>query len=315
MSGSTIFVFPGSLPSTMTSLSSSQTLSSMTRSGWVGTGAIVGVSVLALAASLWTLLVIGGVAFVAMAGGAWLGASAEGDTGLRNRIRRARRLAWGYGLASGAMITSTGAFLIPSAVTHHAAFGGFGIALGVLVGFALHAAQHELAHLPLSFDGATLELTAHALIAGLVIGAVYATMPALGPALGLAIVSHKAPAGYAAARRLSRAGRSSSVLLVPAAAVAATAIPVGLLAPPGSDAVHALVFGVATGIFLHVALDFLPRCEIGGEVSEVAGLTEASADAEFDAKHHLLDRLRLHAVASALLGGLVVFVAWWGLHV
>jgi ZIP family zinc transporter len=79
--------------------------------------------------------------------------------------------------------------------------------------------------------------------------------------------------------------------------------------------VHALVFGIATGVFLHVALDFLPRCEIGGEVSEAAGLTEGeTGEDEFDAQHHLLDRLRLHAVASALVGGLVVFVAWWGLH-
>lgn len=270
-----------------------------------------GASLLALAASLWKLLTIGWVAFAAMAGGAWLGARA-GGVGLGDRTRQARGLAWGYGLASGAMIASTGAFLIPTAIVHHPAFGGFGIALGVLFGVALHAVQHQLAHLSLPFDGATLELTAHALVAGVVIGAVYATMPALGPALGLAIVSHKAPAGYAAARRLRRTGREASVLLVPAAAVAVTAVPVGLFSPPGSDAGHALVFGVATGIFLHVALDFLPRCEIGGEISEVAGLTEA--DEPFDAEHHLLDRLRLHAVASALLGGLIVFVAWWGLH-
>ena len=105
------------------------------------------------------------------------------------------------------------------------------------------------------------------------------------------------------------------MLLVPAAAVAAAAVPVGFASPPGSDVVHALVFGIATGVFLHVALDFLPRCEIGGEVSEAAGLTEGeTGEDEFDAQHHLLDRLRLHAVASALVGGLVVFVAWWGLH-
>lgn len=269
---------------------------------------------LAVVASLWKLLVIGGVAFAAMAGGAYLGTSShQNDRGAGEQ--RARRLAWSYGGASGAMIVSTGAFLIPSAIAHHAAVGGFGIAGGILLGFVLHAAQHQLSHLHLPFDATTLELTAHSLAAGLVIGAVYATMPALGPTLGLAIVSHKAPAGYAGARRLARSGQPTSVLLVPAAAVAATAVPVGLLSVPSGEVIHASVFGVATGIFLHVALDFLPRCEIGGEISEAAGIAgRGVADETYDAHHHLLDRLRLHAVASALLGGLLVFGAWWGLH-
>jgi len=298
----------------MRSFSLSSTAPSLSALGWVGVAALIGALSLAVAAALWKLLVIGGVAFVAMAGGAWLGTPSR-QRATVGSTTRARRLAWGYGLASGAMITSTGAFLIPSAIGHNAAFGGFGIAAGILLGFVLHAAQHQLAHLHLPLDATTLELTAHSLAAGLVIGAVYATMPALSPALGLAIVSHKAPAGYAAARRLHRTGRPTSVLLVPAAAVAAAAVPVGLLSPPSSAIVHALVFGVATGVFLHVALDFLPRCEIGGEVSEAAGLTHGDTpDGEFDAKHHLLDRLRLHAVTSALLGGLIVFGAWWLLH-
>jgi ZIP family zinc transporter len=275
---------------------------------------IVAASGGAAAAGLWKLFAIGGVAFGAMAGGAWLGQRSVASETL-DRIREARRLAWGYGIASGAMITSTGAFLIPSAIAHHAVIGGFGIAAGVLLGFVLHAAQHQMAHLSLPGDSTTLELTAHALAAGLVIGAVYATMPALGPALGLAIVSHKAPAGYAAARRLRRANRSPSALLVPAAAVAATAVPVGFFSPPGSDGVHALIFGVATGIFLHVALDFLPRCEIGGEISEVVGVTDEKAPEEtFDAEHHFLDRVRLHAVTSAWMGGGLVFLAWWALQ-
>ncbi|PSQ80530.1 MAG: ZIP family metal transporter [Bacteroidetes bacterium QS_1_63_11] len=290
-----------------------QSSGALTRLGWIGVGALVVALGLAVAASLWKLLAIGGVAFAAMAGGAYLGTRSHRDE-RGGSERRARGLAWGYGGASGAMIVSTGAFLIPSAIGHHAAVGGFGIAGGILLGFVLHAAQHQLAHLHLPFDATTLELTAHSLAAGLVIGAVYATMPALGPALGLAIVSHKAPAGYAAARRLARSGQPTSVLLLPAAAVAAAAVPVGLLSPPSGDAVHASVFGLATGIFLHVALDFLPRCEIGGEISEAAGLTNPSpSDTSFDAHHHLLDRLRLHAVASALFGGLLVFGAWWGL--
>ena len=49
-------------------------------------------------------------------------------------------------------------------------------------------------------------------------------------------------------------------------------------------------------------MDFLPRCEVGGEVGEVASI---SHDA-----HELLDRLRIHAVASTGAGALAVFGAW-----
>jgi len=298
----------------MPSPSVSSESGSLSRSAWGGIGAVGGAVLLAAAAGLWKLLAISSVAFVAMAGGAWLGAHPVGSNS--GTADQARGLAWGYGLASGAMIASTGAFLIPSAVGHSATIGGFGIAAGVLLGFVMHVAQHQLAHLPLPGDVSTLELTAHSLAAGLVIGAVYATMPALDLALGLAIVSHKAPAGYAAAHRLVRSGRDPSVLLVPAAAVAVAAVPVGLLSPPSTPGTHALVFGIATGILLHVAFDFLPQCELGGEIAEAAGLTRdgKAPDGHFDEQHHLLDHLRLHAVSSAVLGGGLVFVAWWMTH-
>jgi ZIP family zinc transporter len=49
-------------------------------------------------------------------------------------------------------------------------------------------------------------------------------------------------------------------------------------------------------------MDFLPRCEIGGEIYEAAATEEDS--------HARLDRLRLHSVASTVLGGVAVFLAW-----
>ena len=127
-------------------------------------------------------------------------------------------------------------------------------------------------------------------------------MPKVDLLLGLAIVSHKGPAGYAAARRLARRGRSATVLLLPAAGVGLTALPGAYIGLPSIDVLNAAVFGFAAGLFLHVAMDFLPRCEVGSEVTEVAGISAAD--------HHLLDRLRLHAVASTLLGGGIVFAAW-----
>lgn len=264
---------------------------------WAGPVAallLVVLSALAVWADLWKLLGIAWVAFGSMAGGALLGVRAAGE-------RHARRLVWGYGLASGAMITSALVFIVPGAVDHHPAFGGFGIAFGFLAGFAAHTVGHRVTHdLPVEHTG--LELTAHALAAGAVIGVVYGNMPELGVLLGLAIVSHKGPAGYAAARRLVDTGRPWTPLLVPAAGVGLTAIPSALVELPAGAVVNALVFGFAAGVFLHVAVDFLPRCELGGEVYEVAQLsTEA---------HHLLDELRIHAVGSTTLGGVVVFVAW-----
>ncbi len=241
------------------------------------------------------LVGIAWVAFFAMAGAIPLG---RRDANTQNP----GRMVWGYGLASGAMITSASVFLLPDAFGHDPATGGFGVAAGIVVGYSAHTVGHRLSHLETPFEDIALRLAAHALAAGLVIGAVYAAIPDLGPLLGLAIVSHKAPAGYAAARRLAGAGRPTSTLLLPAAGVGLTALPVGIFSLPGSPALHGLLFGFATGVFLHVAMDFLPRCEVGGEIYELAVDTTDS--------HALLDRLRLHAVASTALGGLAVFAGW-----
>jgi ZIP family zinc transporter len=267
----------------------------ISRLGAASVVGLVGLSALAVRTELWKLLGISWVAFVAMAGGAVLGGRAAGR-------ERARTLVWGYGLASGAMVTSALVFIVPDAISHHPAYGGFGIALGVIAGFAAHTVGHRATHHELPMDHTALELSAHALAAGVIIGVVYGNLPELGPLLGVAIVSHKGPAGYAAARRLVDDDRSHWVLLVPAAGVGLTAIPSGLVSLPAVPTANAVVFGFAAGVFLHVAMDFLPRCELGGDVYELAQL---SPDA-----HQLLDRLRLHAVSSTALGGLAVFVAW-----
>ncbi|WP_121822425.1 ZIP family metal transporter [Halostella salina] len=238
------------------------------------------------------------VAFAAMAGAAPLGARSAGN-------ERALTLVWGYGLASGAMVTSAAVFLLPQAFGLHPKIGGFGVAAGLLAGFGAHTVGHRFTHVDFGFDHTAIELSAHALSAGAIIGIIYGNMPELGPLLGLAIVSHKGPAGYAAARRLAADGRSVSVLLLPAAGVGLTAIPSALIELPANQTVNAAVFGFAAGVFLHVAMDFLPECELGGEVYEVA---QVSDDA-----HSLLDRLRLHAVGSTAVGAVVVFLAWLSL--
>jgi len=269
----------------------------MARFSLAGGGAVAvlaALSALAATAGAWKLLGISWVAFLAMALGVPLGRRSLGD--------RPWALVWGYGLAAGAMVTSAAVFLVPQAIAHHATFGGFGVALGLLIGFAGHTIGHRLAHYDLPLDRTVAELSAHAFSAGIIIGVVYGNMPELGPILGLAIVSHKGPAGYAAARRLVTNGRDPTVLLLPAAGVGIAAIVASLVQLPAVPALRGVVFGFAAGIFLHVAMDFLPRCEIGSDVHELLTVT---GDA-----HELLDQLRVHAVLSTGLGGAAVFLSW-----
>jgi ZIP family zinc transporter len=261
--------------------------------GVAGVVGLVALTAVGLAGAPWKVLVISWVAFAAMAGAAALGGRAVGSDAVR--------LVWGYGLASGAMVTGAAVFLVPQAVGFDGPVGGFGIAAGLVGGYSGHTIGHRLSHRE-AFDSAPAQLAAHLLAAGAIIGLVYAALPELGLLLGLAIVSHKGPAGYAAARRLSDAGEPVSVLLLPSAGVGLTAIPAALLQPPSTPVVNAAIFGFAAGVFLHIAMDFLPECEVGGEVSEAAGV---EADA-----HALLDRLRVHAVASTASGALAVFAAW-----
>jgi len=271
----------------------------ISRLGLVGPVALAAFTPLALVSGVEQaekVVAISWVAFAAMAGAALLGERSGATTD-------ASKLVWGYGLASGAMIASAAAFIVPDAIGHHPKFGGFGVALGILVGFSAHTLGHRATHVDLPFDHTAAELTAHSVTAGAIIGIVYGNMPELGLLLGLAIVSHKGPAGYAAADRLRRSGKPVSVLLLPAAGLGITAIPTALLELPSSAPLNAVVFGFAAGVFLHVAMDFLPRCELGGEVYEVASVN--------DDAHALLDRLRTRAVASTALGGAVVFLAWW----
>ncbi|MFB6130613.1 MAG: ZIP family metal transporter [Salinigranum sp.] len=266
----------------------------LSRLGVTTTAILIVLSAFAATTGAWKLLGISWAAYAGMALGAPLGSYAGHE--------RPNVLVWGYGLASGAMITSASVFLVPQAIVHHPQFGGFGIALGLLSGFASHTIGHRLAHRDLPFDRTAAELTAHALAAGLIIGIVYGNMPSLGPLLGLAIVSHKGPAGYAAAARMTRADRNWTVLMVPASSLGIAAILASLVALPASAAVRGIVFGFAAGVFLHVAMDFLPRCEIGSDVHDALA-THGDA-------HALLDRLRTHAVVSTAVGGLAVFLAW-----
>ncbi|EMA63557.1 hypothetical protein [Halorubrum kocurii] len=259
--------------------------------GGAGVLALVALSALALATDVtWKLPAISWVAFGAMALGA---RAAAADHPLEP--------VWGYGLASGAMVTSTALFLIPQALAQHGRFGSLGIAVGFLAGYAGHSLGHRFTHLDLPVDHTAAELTVHALAAGAIIGAIYGAMPSLTSLLGIALVSHKAPAGYAAARRLAGRDRSVAVLALPAAAVGLIALPVAAVGVTPSSAVRGLLFGVGAGVFLHVAVDLLPECTAGSETCPAG----AAAD-----EHRLRDRLRTHAAVSSVVGGTAVVLGW-----
>jgi ZIP family zinc transporter len=267
------------------------------RLGLAATAALIALSAWGVGAGRAKLVGIGWAAFAAMALAAPAGALTAPE-------RDARRLVWGYGLASGAMVTGAAVFLLPQAIGVASApgYGGAGVALGLLAGYAGHTVGHRLAHVDVGLDRTVAELTAHAFAAGTVIGVVYGAMPGLGPTLGLAIVSHKAPAGYAAAARLAGRDRGWTSLLLPAAGVGVAGLLASAVALPVAGAARGVVFGFAAGVFLHVAMDFLPRCEIGSEIHE---RLEVDGDA-----HAVLDRLRLRAVVSTAAGGAAVALAW-----
>lgn len=244
-----------------------------------------------------TVVVVSWAAFLAMSVGIVLGAGQQS--------RNPFGFVWGYGLAGGAMITSAAIFLVPQAIGYDPKLGGAGIALGLVSGYASHAIGHRLSHVSLPIDQTTAQITAHAVAAGIVLGALYAADPQLGVVLGLAIASHKGPVGYAAGRRLSLAGRPIWPLALPAAAMGVAALAARFSGIALTASSSAVLFGFATGIFLHLGMDFLPECEVGGEIHELV-TTEPDAHA-----HSLLDKLRLHAVAGTTVGGVVVFGAWW----
>ncbi|XGI82868.1 ZIP family metal transporter [Halorutilales archaeon Cl-col2-1] len=263
------------------------------RLGYIGLVSLVALSALGAASGMWKLIGISWVAFGIMVVGGFI--SERSDT------THPMNLVWGYGLSGGAMVTSASIFLVSSAINHDPVYGGIGIASGIIGGYAGHNIRHRLAHVDLPVERTTAEISVHSVSAGVIIGIVYGNMPSLGPLLGLSIVSHKGPAGYAVAHRLREADLPISALMLPASGVGIAGIISGFLSLPNIPEVNGLVFGFASGIFLHAAMDFLPPCETEGEIYEVAAARGKG--------HEYLDKLRDHALISTVIGGVVVLLA------
>lgn len=234
---------------------------------WLGLMAAAGV------AGLWKLLVISAFSGGSMIAGIGLGL-------LRHASDRA--LNWAMGISAGLMLTSSSAFLLPTAIARgYPQLGGFGVAAGLTSGYALRRVADRVHSPRASLDDVVLRLVLHTFSAGIVIGVIYSALPGVGLLLGMTIVAHKGPAGYAAARRMRVAGRSVVPLLIPAGGVGIPAIALGLAGITLSGQANAVVFGIAAGVFLDIAVGFLPAREAGPG-----------------------------AVASVVAGGAIVAAAW-----
>jgi ZIP family zinc transporter len=238
-----------------------------------------------------TLLGIVSVGFLAMVAG--VGLQRYG------RLHTTRRRLWAGGLASGAMLASAAAFLAPKAIGQHPQVGGFAVAGGYLLGYAGHELGHLVGHRDLPVNATVSELTLHAAAAGTIMGVVYGSLPSLTSLFGYAVVAHKLPAGFGGAAALDRDGLPHVTMALPAAAVGLTAIPAALVTPALGPVVKAVLYGVSTGVFAHVALDMLPECSGGSDHGHGPVACGPAAD-----------RMRHHAVASTVTGTLAVFLAW-----
>ncbi|MFB6189964.1 MAG: ZIP family metal transporter [Candidatus Nanohaloarchaea archaeon] len=251
--------------------------------------AFAALTVLSLDSGL-KVVAIGWTAFAAMA----MGGLAAGRA-----LESRRAMVWSYGLSGGAALASVLFFVMPQALSLSTELGVTGILFGFLSGLALHTLSHEISHHSKGMN--TLwSVTIHSLFAGVVIGLIYQQMPSVSVLLGVAIVSHKLPAGYMIADRLRKDEKTFwKMLLLPASGLGLMALlsfnyPVML-----SDAGKALFFGFSTGIFLHVALDFLPDPE------PESHLRKLMCDKE-DPFHDQLDDIRMDSIASTVTGAAIV---------
>lgn len=261
----------------------------------LGLVALIAVVALGLAAGRTKLVGIVVFGFLAMMAGVLVSHLGEFAT--------PGRQVWAYGLASGAMLASAAALIAPKAIAQHPEYGGFAIAFGYLIGYAVHELGHLVSHYELPINAAAGELTLHALAAGSIMGVAYGTLPTLTPLFGYGIVAHKFPAGFTGSEAVEDSGLPVAIMVVPAAAVAIAAIPLSILTPDLSPIVKAIFFGVSTGVFAHVAIDMLPECSHVGSHGDSTGhgAVQCSPD---------VDRLRQYAVLSTLLGAAAIFAMW-----
>ncbi|MFB6175529.1 MAG: hypothetical protein ABEJ87_06200 [Candidatus Nanohalobium sp.] len=215
-------------------------------------------------------------------------------------LKSTKSVIWAYGLSGGAALASVMFFILPKSLQMSKNFGITGVLTGFLSGLVLHAVTHEIEHGAGEALSDLLSITAHAAAAGLIIGRIYSDLPGVSIILGVSIVSHKLPAGYIISDKLEGSmAKVMQFILLPATVLGSMALLVFNLSLKMPVNIQALFFGFSAGIFLHLALDFIPEPEPESHLRKL--LSE-----EEDPLHHKIDDIKFHCVASTVLGAAVV---------
>lgn len=217
-------------------------------------------------------------------------------------LKSKKSVIWAYGLSGGAALASIMFFVMPKSLELSTEFGVTGILAGFLSGLVLHVATHEIEHEAGEALKDLISVTAHAIAAGFIIGQIYSELPGVSIILGISIVSHKLPAGYIISDKIGQNMKQAlKFILLPASILGAMALFVFNLSISMPTNVQALFFGFSAGIFLHVALDFIPEPEPESHLRKL--LSE-----EKDPLHEKLDDIQFHCLASTVLGAAIVTV-------
>lgn len=250
------------------------------------------------------LIIASIIGFVAMTTGAYISQNLELNTPTVQAIS--------YGIGSGMMIMSAFLIIAPKAMNTGAEFesaiGGIGIATGYMIGYTSHELGHIISHQKriqnLLYSVKVGEITAHSILAGTLMGVAYASIPDLTLVFGFGVVAHKLPAGLTTVLS-DETNNNARLMLIPATAVGISGIIAATLIPTISGITRALVFGLSTGLFAHVAIDMTPEC-IGSDHnhSHNHGTIICSTNA---------DQTRLISSASVLIGGLTITILWLAL--
>lgn len=215
-------------------------------------------------------------------------------------LKSVKSVIWAYGLSGGAALASIMFFVMPKSLELSTELGVTGVLAGFLSGLVLHVATHEIEHEAGEALKDLISVTAHAVAAGFIIGQIYSDLPGVSIILGISIVSHKLPAGYIISDKIGESVRQAlKFILLPASILGAMALFVFNLSISMPTDIQALFFGFSAGIFLHVALDFIPEPE------PESHLRKLLSDEE-DPLHGKLDDVQFHCVASTVLGAAVV---------
>lgn len=205
-----------------------------------------------------------------------------------------------YGFSSGLMIMSACLFLLPQSFSRSIKFGGIGLGLGIIIGYIIHTLGHLVTHKKVILESNTLSLTVHSILAGVIIGFIYNTQPEISLILGIAIVSHKGPAGYNMAQKLVKEKDSIKYVIYPAIGIGLGSIPTRMISYSLNPLLEAFLFAIATGIFIHLSMDFLPNCEKEEDIIKHSNCDD----------HAKIDKYRFQASLSTFIGGILILFLW-----